>query len=416
MTFFWRRVMSLKFNTIDDFSVNHKTVLVRVDINSPVDPNTGLILDDTRMQLHAETIKELSNKGAKTVLLAHQSRPGKKDFTTLEQHANVLSKILDLPVSYVDDIFGSAAREKISKMEPGDILLLENVRFYSEEVLKREPHLQADTHLVHKLSPMADIFINDAFATAHRSQPSLVGFAFELPSGAGRLMEKELKTLYGALDNVKKPCVYVLGGVKVDDSIMVMENVLENGSADFILTTGLVANIFLLAADVDIGECNKEFIEKKGYNEFVTIAERLLKRFSDKIIIPVDLAICKDNKRVDVSVKNISNYPIYDIGMETIKLYAQNIRKARTIFANGPAGVFENPDFSIGTDDILNSIASSKGFSIIGGGHLAAAVVQMGFSSDIDHISSGGGACISLLGGEELPVVKVLEEVSGKNR
>ncbi len=406
--------MSLKFNTIDDFSVNNQTVIVRVDINSPVDPNSGLILDDTRMQLHAETLKELSNKGAKTVLLAHQSRPGKKDFTTLEQHSHVLSKILDLPVSYVDDIFGSAARDKISQMKPGDILLLENVRFYSEEVLNREAHLQADTHLVHKLSPLADIFINDAFATAHRSQPSLVGFAFELPSGAGRLMEKELKILYGALDNVQKPCVYVLGGVKVDDSIMVMENVLENGSADYILTTGLVANIFLLASGADIGVCNNDFIENKGYNKFVEIAKKLITRFEDKILFPVDVAICEDGKRVDVVSDQIPNLPIYDIGMETIKLYAQHIRRARTIFANGPAGVFENPEFSIGTDDILNAIASSQGFSIIGGGHLAAAAVQMGFSSDMDHISSGGGACISLLGGEELPVVKVLQEVAGK--
>lgn len=406
--------MSLKFNTIDDFQLNNKTVLVRVDINSPVDPNTGIILDDTRMKLHAETITEIADKGAKTVILAHQSRPGKKDFTTLEQHAHALSKILGRPVIYVEDIFGCAARETIARLKPGEILLLENVRFYSEEVLKRDPHLQAETHMVKKLSPVADYFINDAFATAHRSQASLVGFAFELPSGAGRVMEKELKTLYGAIKNVQRPCVYVLGGVKVDDSIMVMENVLENGSADLILTTGLVANIFLLASNTEIGKSNKEFIDKKGYSDFVKVAERLIKKFKGKIIIPVDVAVSKDDKRLDVPINKIPDLPIFDIGTETIKLYAQNIRKAKTIFANGPAGVFENPEFSVGTDDILNAIASSKGFSIIGGGHLAAAAVQMGFEGEMDHISSGGGASISLLGGEELPVVKVLEEVADK--
>lgn len=406
--------MSLKFNTIDDFQLNNKTVLVRVDINSPVDPNTGIILDDTRMKLHAETITEIADKGAKTVILAHQSRPGKKDFTTLEQHAHALSKILGRPVIYVEDIFGCAARETIARLKPGEILLLENVRFYSEEVLKRDPHLQAETHMVKKLSPVADYFINDAFATAHRSQASLVGFAFELPSGAGRVMEKELKTLYGAIKNVQRPCVYVLGGVKVDDSIMVMENVLENGSADLILTTGLVANIFLLASNTEIGQSNKEFIDKKGYSDFVKVAERLIKKFKGKIIIPVDVAVSKDDKRLDVPINKIPDLPIFDIGTETIKLYAQNIRKAKTIFANGPAGVFENPEFSVGTDDILNAIASSKGFSIIGGGHLAAAAVQMGFEGEMDHISSGGGASISLLGGEELPVVKVLEEVADK--
>ena len=166
--------MALDFYTIDNFDLDNKTVLVRVDINSPVDPSTGLILDDTRIRLHSETIEELSKKGAKTVVLAHQSRPGKKDFTTLKQHAEALSKILNHKVDYVDDIFGSNARESIKKLKRGDILLLENVRFYSEEILRRDPKLQSETHMVQKLSPLADYFVNDAFAAAHRSQPSLV--------------------------------------------------------------------------------------------------------------------------------------------------------------------------------------------------------------------------------------------------
>ena len=173
--------MALDFNTIDDLEVEGKTVLVRVDINSPVDPLTGLLLDDTRIRLHAETIAELANKGAKTVIIAHQSRPGKKDFTTLEQHAESLSNLLDRPVNYVDDIFGSNAREAIASLNSGDILLLENVRFYSEEILQKEAPQQAETHMVKLLSPLADYFINDAFAAAHRSQPSLVGFAVKLP-------------------------------------------------------------------------------------------------------------------------------------------------------------------------------------------------------------------------------------------
>jgi len=227
--------MAPDFYTIDDFNVLGKTVLVRVDINSPVDPLTGLLLDDTRIRLHAETIAELADKGAKTVLIAHQSRPGKKDFTTLEQHAEALSKLLNRPVIYVDDIFGSNARASIKSLNNGDILLLENVRFYSEETLQREPAQQAETHMVSLLSPLVDLFINDAFAAAHRSQPSLVGFAVKIPSAAGRVMERELKALYSAVSNVERPCVYVLGGVKVDDSIRVMENALEEASADYIL-------------------------------------------------------------------------------------------------------------------------------------------------------------------------------------
>lgn len=406
--------MSLDFYTIDDFDLDNKTVLVRVDINSPVDPSNGLILDDTRIKLHAETIAELSKKGAKTVVLAHQSRPGKKDFTTLEQHAEALSNILKHEVAYVDDIFGSHAKEAIQKMKRGDILLLENVRFYSEEILKRDPKLQSETHMVKNLAPMADFFVNDAFAAAHRSQPSLVGFAFALPSAAGRIMERELKALYNAMNNVQKPCVYILGGVKVDDSIMVMENVLENGSADYILTTGLVANIFLWGSGVNIRKYNKEFIEKKGYCDFVRKSKKLLKNFGDQIILPRDLAVCMGDKRVEFSVDDLPNQPIFDIGTETIKEYAGYIRRAKTLFANGPAGVFEKDDFNIGTDDILNAIASSPGFSIIGGGHLAAAANQMGLSKGISHISSGGGASINLLAGEDLPVVTVLRDHASK--
>ena len=408
-------MMALDFCTIDDFDLDNKTVLVRVDINSPVDPATGLILDDTRIRLHAETIGELSNKGAKTVVLAHQSRPGKKDFTTLKQHAESLAKILNHKVKYVDDIFGSNARTAISRMKRRDILLLENVRFYSEEILKRDPKLQSETHMVQKLSPLADYFINDAFAAAHRSQPSLVGFAYILPSAAGRVMERELKALYNALNNVKKPCIYILGGVKVDDSIMVMENVLKNGSADYILTTGLVANIFLWASGVNIGMYNKNFIERKGYCNFVKKSKKLLKNYSEQIIIPKDVAVCIGEKRVEFSIDKIPNQPIYDIGTETITEYAGYIRKAETLFANGPAGVFEKEEFNVGTDDILNAIASSNAFSIIGGGHLAAAANQMGLSSGISHISSGGGASINLLAGEDLPVVRVLRERASKH-
>ncbi len=402
-----RKNMSLDFYTIDDFDMDDKTVLLRVDVNSPVDPNTSHLLDETRIRMHSETIAEISRKGAKTVIMAHQSRPGKKDFTTLKQHSKALSQILGRPVTYVDDIFGSTARGFISHMRKGEIILLENVRFYSEEILKRDPESQSKTHIVKKLLPLIDYFINDAFAASHRSQPSLVGFAVKLPSGAGRIMERELKALYSAMDNAEKPCIYILGGVKVDDSIMVMENVLSNGSADYILTTGLVANIFLWGAGINIMKENREFIKNKGYCKWIEKSKNLLKRFKGKIIVPRDVAVCIGDKREEFKAENIPNQLIYDIGTETIKEYAKIIREARTLFANGPAGVFEKEGFSIGTEDILNSIAASSGFSIIGGGHLAAAANQMGLSG-ISHISTGGGASINLLAGKKLPAVEVL--------
>ncbi|MDD2643435.1 MAG: phosphoglycerate kinase [Methanobacteriaceae archaeon] len=406
--------MSINFNTLDDFEIEGKTVLIRIDINSPVDPSSGTILDDTREKLHSETLKELSNKGAKTVILAHQSRPGKTDFTTLKQHAEVLTDILSIHVKYVDSIFSVRAKKAIRDLKEGELLLLENARFFSEETLQRTPEEQSKSIMVKELSPLIDLFINDAFAAAHRSQVSLVGFTKKVPSAAGRVMEKELKILTEALDNVKKPCVFVLGGMKADDSIMVMENVLRNGTADTVITSGIIANILLWAAGTDIKDVNKDFIKNKGYYNMVDKSKQLLKEFPNQIVYPKDVAVTVDGEREDLPINQITNHSIFDIGKETIKEYAKIIRDAKTIFANGPAGVFENPKFAIGTEDIINSIAISKGYSIIGGGHIAAATTSLGYEDKMDHVSSGGGACISLLAGKKLPAVKALED-SAKN-
>ncbi|RAP43819.1 phosphoglycerate kinase [uncultured Methanosphaera sp.] len=408
--------MDYKFNTIDDFDFEGKTVLLRVDINSPVDPLSGDLLDDTRLVLHSKTIKELSERGAKVVILAHQSRPGKSDFTPLKQHALALSNILGKEVQYVDSIFSRQAQDIIKTMVNGEITLLENVRFYSEEMPKLTPEEQSNTYMVKTLAPLADYFVNDAFATAHRSQTSIIGFAKVLPAVAGRVMELELNSLYGILDNAKEPRVYVLGGIKADDSINVMANALKTDSADYILTTGLVANIFLVAKGIDLKEYNYNFIIERGFEEYIDIAKDLLKDYSDKIILPVDLAILEDDKRVEYPIDNIPNLPIYDIGSKTIEIYNQKILLAKTLFANGPAGVFEKEGFELGTESLLNTMAESKGFSIIGGGHLAAAASNMDLDDEITHISSGGGASINLIAGEELPAVKALIDSAKLNK
>ena len=401
--------MAKEFNTIDDFDVEDKTVLVRIDINAPVDPGSGIILDDTRLKLHAQTVKELSNKGAKVVLLAHQSRPGKKDFSTLAQHAEALSDILNLRVKYIDSLFSNAAKEAIKSLRPHEILLLENARFFSEETLSRTPLEQSKTHLVAQLSPLVDYFVNDAFAAAHRSQASLVGFTVNTPSAAGRVMEKELTVIQDALDNVEHPCVFLLGGMKPDDSIDVMENVLSNGTADSILTTGIVGNIVLWASGADIGEVNRKFIASRGYEDMVAKSKELLERFGDKVKYPIDVACEIDGQRVDIDIGEIPNEAIFDIGEKTISFYAKEIRDAKYIFANGPAGVFEDPKFAMGTEDLINAIASSPGFSLIGGGHIAAATAGMGLEDQMSHLSSGGGACISMLAGKKLAAVEALK-------
>ena len=391
--------MAKEFKTIDDFDVEDKTVLVRIDINSPVDPSSGIILDDTRLKLHAQTVKELSSKGAKVVLLAHQSRPGKKDFSTLAQHADALSGILNLRVKYIDSLFSNAAKEAIKALKPHEILLLENARFYSEETLSRTPLEQSKI----------DYFVNDAFAAAHRSQPSLVGFTVNTPSAAGRVMEKELTVIQDALDNVEHPCVFLLGGMKPDDSIDVMENVLSNGTADSVLTTGIVGNIVLWASGADIGEVNKQFIIAKGYEDMVTRSKELIERFGDKVKYPIDVACQINGNRVDIDSSEIPNESIFDIGEKTIALYAKEIRNAKYIFANGPAGVFEDPQFAMGTEDLINAMANSDGFTLIGGGHIAAATAGLGLEEYMSHLSSGGGACISMLAGKELAAVEALK-------
>lgn len=401
--------MAKDFNTIDDFEVEGKTVLVRVDINSPVDPGTGIILDDTRLKLHAETIKELSLKGAKVVLLAHQSRPGKNDFTTLSQHAEALSDILNIRVKYTDSLFSSSAKDAIRNLENHEILLLENARFFSEESLKRSPEEQSNTLLVKNLSPLIDYFVNDAFAAAHRSQASLVGFTVNTPSAAGRVMEKELTVIQDALDNVEHPCVFLLGGMKADDSIEVMENVLSNGTADAILTTGIVGNIVLWAAGIDIGQANKDFIVSRGYDAMVEKSKELIERFGDKVKYPIDVACEINGQRVDVDNSEIPNEAIFDIGVKTIAFYAKEIRDAKYIFANGPAGVFEDPNFAMGTEDLIYAMANSEGFTLIGGGHIAAATAGLGLEGQMSHLSSGGGACISMLAGKKLAAVEALK-------
>lgn len=408
--------MKYDFDTMDDFDFEGKTVLLRVDVNSPVDPLSGELLDDTRMVLHSKTISELSDMGAKVVILAHQSRPGKSDFTTLKQHALSLSNIINKDVQYVDSIFSSEALNIISNMVNGEIVLLENVRFFSEEMPKLSAEEQANSVLVQKLYPLADYFVNDAFATAHRSQTSIIGFSQVLPSIAGRVMELELNSLFGILDNAQEPRVYVLGGIKADDSINVMANALRSNQADYILTTGLVANIFLVAKGVNLQEYNLNFIKERGYVDYIEFAKGLLDEFEDKIILPVDLAILEDDSRVEYDVDEIPNLPIYDIGSKTIELYKEKILGAKTLFANGPAGVFEKDGFNIGTEDLLNAIAQSNGFSIIGGGHLAAAASSMDLDDDVTHISSGGGASINLIAGEELPAVKALIESAKTNK
>lgn len=403
----------MEFNTLDDRNVEDKTVIVRVDINSPIDPETGEILDDNRIVKCSDTLTELSENDAKVVIIAHQGRPGGDDFTTLEKHAEKMNEVLDIDVEYIDDLFGPAAREKISNLDCGDVLLLENARFYSEEVLNRPPEEQAVTHFVRNLSPLADLYVNDAFAAAHRSQPSLVGFGITLPASAGRLMEAELNGLSKAR-TPDHPSVHILGGAKVEDSIALIEHVLEKGLADKVLTGGLVGQVCLVADSVDIGETNLELLKDEGFEEEIEKAEELLSKFGDKISLPKDVRIeVEEGKAENISVGELpTEKPIYDIGDETVEDYSEEIKESETVVANGPLGVFEKSAFAKGTNDVLQAIADSDAYTTIGGGHLVAAARELEVTDKIDHVSTGGGACLNFLSGEKLPVVEILKKVA----
>lgn len=407
-----------KFLTMDDFQFKGKTALVRVDFNSPIDPNTKKVLDDTRIRAHGETtIKELAEKGAKVVVLAHQGRPGDPDFTPLKQHAELLGKVLGKPVKYVDDIYGKKAQKAIKALKNGEILVLENVRNFPDEQKKGTPEEHAKTEFVRKLAPLADVFVSDAFAAAHRAHVSIVGFTAVLPSVAGRIMERELKALGRVLHSPEKPCVYILGGAKADDSLKISQYVLKNKIAHHVLTGGVVGHLFLAAKGVNLGKANMDFLEKKELMAFVPGIKELLATYSGKVEVPVDLAVDEGNGRKEIAVTNLpTNYPIYDIGANTIKKYGEIIGKAKSIVISGPMGVYENKEFLKGTKSVFEAVTSSKAFSLAGGGHTIAALEELGLAKKMGYVSTAGGALIEFLMGEQLPGVVALEKAAARVR
>ena len=398
----------MNIGTLQDVDTAGKTVLLRVDFNSPIDPSSNTILDDKRFREHLQTIRALED--AKVVILAHQSRPGKKDFTTLAAHADKLERLLGMPVNYVDDIIGSGAKKAVGNMHPGDVTLLENIRFMAEENLTLKPEEGAKTHLVRKLASMADLCVYDAFGTAHRSQPTITGLPYAMKTVAGLLMEKEVSMLGRVFTTAPKPVTFVLGGTKVDDSMAVAGNVLENGTADKVAIIGVVANVFYMAQGIDIGEPSRNLIHNLGYDGEVEHAKEILKNYADRIIIPDHVAVKQDGKRAEYDVNEVpKDCPIMDMGSKSIEKFAVEFKNSGTIVWNGPAGVFEDADFAAGTFDLLRA-ASTVEFSVCGGGHTAAVIEQLGLEHDYSHLSTGGGACIEFLTGKKLPAIAALEE------
>ncbi len=397
--------------TMDDFDFENKTVIIRVDFNSPLDSETKIITDDTRIRRHAKTIKELMDKGGKVVIIAHQGRPGSHDFSTLQQHSIVLSKILGKSVRYVSDIFGEAAKSEIKNLKRGNALVIENVRMFLGEMKKLTADEHAKSELVKNLAPLADVYVNDGFAVAHRAHASIVGFPTVLPNVVGRVLERELKVLDKVKKAEDKPCIYVMGGAKADDAAAISDYVLGHGTADYVLTGGVIGQLFLFAQGVDIGDINVRFLEKKKFVQYIPKIKELFKKYNGKILLPEDFGIDVNGKRKDITLGDLpTQYSMFDIGLKTVKKYTELLKTAKIIVLSGPMGVYERKEFILGTKRIFEVIANSDVFSVVGGGNTLEAVKKLGLSEKISYISTGGGALMEFLTGKILPGVKALEK------
>ncbi|NLX46810.1 MAG: phosphoglycerate kinase [Euryarchaeota archaeon] len=396
--------------TIDDLDVKGKTVIYRVDINSPLDHDTLDLANDNRIREILPTLHALLDRGAKVVILAHQSRPGKWDYTSMERHAKRASELLGTEVPYVNDVCGEVARKAVSRMRPGEVIMLRNVRDEMCEMEKLDMEEHSRSNMVRELSALADVYVSDAFAAAHRSQCSLVGFQAVLPSAAGLLMEKELDALRHVIDSPSHPCVFVLGGSKFADAIKVVDRVLRDNIADKVLMVGLAGNAFLKAKGTALGESSERILMEEFTEDNLRAAKSLLDRYGERIETPVDVALDDNGVRKDVPVSALpSELPISDIGKETAARFSDIVSRACTVFISGPAGVIEREEFSLGTKALMEATVSSGAFSVIGGGHTVSAAQRYHCCERFSYVSTGGGALENYVMGKKLPVVEALK-------
>ncbi|MCC7103906.1 MAG: phosphoglycerate kinase [Chloroflexi bacterium] len=392
--------------TLRDLDVRGKTVLVRVDFNVPLDKKTRQVTDDTRLRASLPTIEALQDAGAKIVLMSHLGRPDGqvKPELSLEPVAAELSKLLGQLVELAPDCVGTEVEAAVKRLQPGQVLLLENLRFHAEEE-------QNASGFIDQLARLGDVYVNDAFGTAHRAHASTTGIATRLPSAAGLLLERELDVLGRILEDPVRPLVAIIGGAKVSTKLAVLESLI--GRVDALLIGGGMANTFLKARGLEIG---RSLVE----NDLVGTARDLEQRARDrgvKLLLPLDVVVT-DRVEVGGSTMSVaadavpSDRAIVDIGPRAVEQYGEALTGAGTIFWNGPMGVFEIPAFAAGTRAIAEKLASSGAVTVIGGGESVAAVEQMGLADRMTHISTGGGAALEFLEGRELPGVAALRDRS----
>lgn len=393
--------------TVRDVEVADKRVLVRVDFNVPLVEATGEITDDSRIRATLPTIRHLIERGAKVILISHLGRPKGKvvDKLRLTVVAQRLSQILGQQVGVTRDCIGAEVEKSVKSLKSGDVLLLENLRFHSAEEMDSPLFARA-------LARLADIYVNDAFGTSHRSHASIVRMAEYLPAVAGLLLERELNTLGSILENPAHPFAAVIGGVKIRDKVDMLENIMEK--VDYLLIGGGMATTFLKAKSYEIGQSPVESDRLDTVNELIEKATRN----GVHLVLPVDVIVANEvSPRGDIKVVTIANMPhecsppgcsIVDIGPQTVKSFYNELRRCKTVFWNGPMGICEIPKFAQGTQAIARLLANLKATTIMGGGSTAEVVIEMGLAGKMSFVSTGGGASLKYLSGETLPGVEVL--------
>jgi len=388
--------------TVRDVEVRGKRVLVRVDFNVPLDKKKGTITDDSRIQATLPTIKYLTDRGARVILISHLDRPEGKvvDELRLTGVAQRLSQILGQQVGVATDCIGPEVEKSVEALKSGDVLLLENLRFHSAEERGSASFAQA-------LARLGDLFVNDAFGTSHRAHASIAGIANYLPAVAGLLLEKEINTLGSILENPVHPFAALLGGAKVSDKVGMLENIMDK--VDCLLIGGGMAATFLKAKSYEIG---LSLLEEDRLSTAIGLMEKATKNGA-QLLLPSDVVVADklDNgaEAKTVSVENIpQDWIIVDIGPQTIKEFSEKLRGCKTVFWNGPMGIYETPQFAHGTQAAARLLANLDATTIIGGGSTAELVTEMGLADKMSFVSTGGGASLRFLSGQALPGVEAL--------
>ncbi|WP_284012019.1 phosphoglycerate kinase [Halobaculum litoreum] len=396
------------FRTLDDLPAEQR-VLVRLDLNSPVED--GVVQDNRRFSRHARTVAELAAAGHRVALMAHQGRPGRDTFVSLEQHADILAEHAGVDVDFVADTFGDEALAAIRGLEAGDVLLLENTRMTDDELPEKEPEAHAASDFVGTLAPEFDAYVNDAYSAAHRKHASLVGFPLTLPSYAGRVMETEYEANTAIAEReFDGDVTMVVGGTKATDVIGVMEALDEK--VDRFLLGGVAGELFLRAAGYPVGEdVDTDLFDEQWAANEETIRSMLEQR-RDQVTLASDLAYeDADGERAEVAVDDVveKTQSFLDVGSDTVADYEPVIRDSEAVFVKGALGVFEDERFSVGTVGVLEAIADTDCFSVVGGGDTSRAIGMYGMDeADFSHVSIAGGAYIRALTGEPLPAVELL--------